>query len=96
MEILSELPKELKWNVLKFLRHPTAEIMREPIELYNTFRFFGELRNPNMTFVEFALPTTIDFDRYCDCCAELWEDCSCWWSNCGEEYKECRASWYRT
>ena len=28
MEILSELPKELKWNVLKYLQHPLAELVK--------------------------------------------------------------------
>ena len=28
----------------------------------------------------------------CDCCIELWKNCSCWCSNCNVEYKLCRAS----
>ena len=34
MEILSRLPNEMKWNVLKFLQHPVAGIMKEIIEFY--------------------------------------------------------------
>ena len=82
MEILRELPNHLKFNVLKYLQHPTAEIMREPIDLYNTFKFFGELRNPDMTFVEFAIPQNV-LKVYCECCGELWHDCSCWCHKCG-------------
>ena len=69
MEILRELPNHLKFNVLKYLQHPTAAIMREPIDLY-------ELRNRDITFVEFAIPQNV-LKVYCECCGELWHDCNC-------------------
>ena len=31
---------------------------------------------------------------YCDCCAELWNDCQCICSNCGFEYNRCRYGCY--
>ena len=33
MEILNEmkLPEEISWNILKFMRHPTAEIIKDII-----------------------------------------------------------------
>ena len=34
MEIISELPKEIKFNIFKYLQHPLAEIMREEIAEY--------------------------------------------------------------
>ena len=34
MEILARLPNEMKWNVLKFLRHPIAVIMKELIDSF--------------------------------------------------------------
>ena len=34
MEIISELPKEIKFNIFKYLQHPLAEIMREEIDEY--------------------------------------------------------------
>ena len=33
--------------------------------------------------------------KRCDCCIELWKNCSCWCSNCNVEYKLCRASCYK-
>ena len=32
-----------------------------------------------------------DYDARCDCCVELWDDCQCWCSNCGDDYSTCRA-----
>ena len=34
MEIISEIPKEIKFNIFKYLQHPLAEIMREEIDEY--------------------------------------------------------------
>ena len=91
MEILSEFPKELKWNVLKYLQHPTAEIMRELIDAFDECSEFGGRWHRRSSFVEFALP--LDYDT-CDCCAELWDDCLCWCERCGERYNECRYECY--
>ena len=33
MEILDKLPEELVWNVLKYMRHPLAEIMKPCIKV---------------------------------------------------------------
>ena len=74
MEILGELPKELKWNVLKFLRHPTAEIMREGIELYNKYKRTG-ISFTKQTFVEFTFRDFVI--RGCDCCGSGWVVCNC-------------------
>ena len=35
-----------------------------------------------------------DPDKHCDCCAELWQDCQCICSNCGNEYNLCRYECY--
>jgi hypothetical protein len=42
MEVLSELPKEIKWNVLKFLSHPVAELVKSP-----QFRWMGHKMRKN-------------------------------------------------
>jgi hypothetical protein len=31
-------------------------------------------------------------DNSCDCCVKPWRDCQCWCSNCGDEYKCCKAN----
>ena len=33
MEILDRLPDDLKWNVIKYLRHPIAELFLEEVEM---------------------------------------------------------------
>ena len=38
MEILNNLPEELKWNVQKYLKHPTATIMKEGFKTYPYIR----------------------------------------------------------
>ena len=42
MEILTELPKEIKWNVLKFLSHPVADLVKSP-----QFRWKGHRMRKN-------------------------------------------------
>ena len=34
MEILDNLPDELKWNVMKYMSHPTAKIINDRIKEY--------------------------------------------------------------
>ena len=68
MEILSELPNPLQFNVLKHLQHLTAALVRGPFDEYDMFKEAGELRDPNMEFAEYALPNQLD--RCCDCCGK--------------------------
>ena len=35
MEILDKLPDDLRWNVVKYLRHPLAEIMKPCIDMFD-------------------------------------------------------------
>ena len=105
MEILRELPNDLKWNVLKYLQHPTAEIMREEIDDYDIAKGLDTLRD-GVEYYEFALHDShnrycrgcgewvaecmCDAANYCDCCAELWDDCTCFFGRCGDYYSLCR------
>ena len=72
MEILRELPKELKWNVLKYLQHPTAEIMRPYLDLDS---------NGHQCMTLFAAPSE---DSYWYRCGEYWQwdRCVCCASMC--------------
>jgi hypothetical protein len=37
MEILDRLPDDLKWNVIKYLRHPVAELFTESVIFDRSF-----------------------------------------------------------
>ena len=39
MEILDKLPGDLRWNVIKYLRHPLAEIIQKRSIDHNHFAF---------------------------------------------------------
>ena len=136
MEILRELPNHLKFNVLKYLQHPTAEIMRKEIDCFNKFKaehcsstsFIKLMLDVNLAafcecyllsfprrcpcrchecgkrFIEcrYSCGNQSDDDQsdddqsddelenYCDCCAELWDDCTCWCERCDDYYSLCR------
>lgn len=53
MDILKQLPTELKFNVLKYLRHPTADIMNELIEFYDEH------------VLEWDPEDTMEFSKFC-------------------------------
>ena len=36
MELINELPNEIQFNVIKFMRHPLAQIIKEEINEYET------------------------------------------------------------
>ena len=52
MEVLRELPNHLKFNVLKYLQHPTAAIMRTLVEKYGAYR---RKNVDGLTFAKFSL-----------------------------------------
>ena len=84
-----ELPKEIEWNIVKYMSHPIADLIKQEITYYNK----ESLEDISWTFSEFY------FDQYvmvnsCDCCIKLWRNCQCWCSNCGSDYAVCRASCY--
>ena len=70
-------------RIMLFVSHPCADIIREH------FRQLEEQESEEEEDV-----SDWDYDAHCDCCVELWEDCQCWCSNCGDEYSSCRASCY--
>ena len=39
MELINELPIEIHFNVIKFMRHPTAEILKPSIDKYDVFEY---------------------------------------------------------
>ena len=48
MEILDRLPDDLKWNVIKYLRHPLAERFLEEVEVDcrgDYLVFYSHIRN---------------------------------------------------
>ena len=87
MEILRMLPNEIKWNVLKYLQHPTAKIMRDYINLHEEDEDIEDDESDNES-------DDTNLSNYCDCCAELWDDCNCWCSNCHFLLKDCRYTCY--
>ena len=96
-----ELPKEIEWNIIKFMSHETADVMRPCIEQFrhgfaNEF-YFEEGLDHSLKHFHLVILNAIRNSRYpdCDCWCKRWHDCQCWCSKCGSEYPVCRASCYQ-
>ena len=90
-----ELPKEIEWNVIKYMSHPVADLLKQSSEFqeYNeTSRFFFR-ESRHQTFCEYYFEQWM-FCNSCDCCAMIWQDCRCCCSRCGDAYKCCKSSCY--
>ena len=65
-ELYEKLPVEIVWNIIKFIRHPCAEIMVEAVGNYNRYN-----RPQEESFVSFLRRNPLDeyYDTYwCSCC----------------------------
>ena len=40
-----ELPEEIEWNIIKFMRHPAADAILDEISFYNSLEWPPELKN---------------------------------------------------
>ena len=62
---MKKIPVEIVWNILKFTRHPCAEIMVEAVGDYNRYN-----RPEEESFVSFLRRNPLDeyYDTYCSCC----------------------------
>ena len=77
---MNNLPENVINILLLFVSHPCADIIRDH------FRQLEEQESEEEDDSDW------DYDAHCDCCVELWDDCQCWCSNCGDDYSFCRAS----
>ena len=72
---MDKLPREAINKIMLFLSHPIAEIFKEAY-----IQYFKDKEEYDE-----------ELENYCDCCANLWDDCRCW-CQCGNEYKFCHYS----
>jgi len=85
------LPIEIQNEIMLYVSHPTADLMRPEIEKFQDYYDHG-----NITFVSFHFDSYCDhrlcdyYDNICDCCWSQWSDRCCVCQNCGEEYYDCR------
>ena len=47
-----ELPEEIEWNIIKFMRHPAADAILDEISFYNSIEWPPELKNEVPCFHE--------------------------------------------
>ena len=47
-----ELPEEVEWNIIKFMRHPAADAILDEISFYNSLEWPPELKNEVPCFHE--------------------------------------------
>jgi hypothetical protein len=54
MELLDKIPNDLKWNVIKYLKHPVAEIISDTIEewIYNNPIIYNKGKYSKLCFSE--------------------------------------------
>ena len=77
-------------KILLFVSHPCADMIRDH------FKQLAEYREAEYNVLRAMVDeeqesdeeddSEWDCDAHCGCCIELWEDCQCWCSNCGDEY----------
>ena len=75
---MNNLPENVINNILLFVSHPCADIIRD---------HFRQLKEDDS---EEEDDSDLDYDAHCDGCVELWDDRRCWCSNCGDDYSFCR------
>ena len=80
-----ELPKEIEWNIIKFMSHPVADLVKHQVEDFQSYEFCDK------SFADFYFEQ-YSLDHDCDCCAKSWRDCQCWCGYCWAEYKCCKMS----
>ena len=129
-----ELPKEIEWNIVKYMCHPVADMIhewkydalecdtwewmvhealcdyrdkvrRKPLHgeiMKVAIRYYRDdirWRKRNRQVNTASSFSKHYFDRQalknsCGCCCKPWQECQCWCSNCGGEWKACRAACY--
>ena len=75
-----ELPNEIEWNVIKYMSHPVADLIKQE-RTYQDYQKAASLNDLSWTFSEFY------FDQYamvnsCNCCLKLWRMCKCHRQKC--------------
>ena len=69
-ELRERFPEELVWNVMKYMSHPCADILRSRMKDFEAFRGDG---NDFYTFPKYMLKDEVEtIDYYC-CCASCGE-----------------------
>ena len=87
-----ELPKVLEWNIIKFMSHPCADIIKQAVSEAETYDdHFLPLNG--YTFSDAYFQHYL-LNNSCGACAEPWRDCNCWCSNCGRPCPDCRSECY--
>ena len=85
------LPQEVEWNIIKFMSHPCADIIKEAVAEADTYDDHFSLGIHDFSSAYFQ---NYYFNNYCDACCERWSACNCWCSNCHEPYADCKAECY--
>jgi hypothetical protein len=84
------LPEHLEWNIMKFMSHPCADLIKQAVEDVETFddHFGGEGSFSFKYLQHYWLENT------CDACAKPYRNCKCWCHNCARPCPECKYECY--
>ena len=85
------LPQVLEWNIIKFMSHPCADIIKQAVAEANKYDDHFFPLNVH-TFSE-AYLMHFFMNNSCDCCAKVWRECICM-CPCGLEYRVCKNQCY--
>ena len=87
MANISDLPHEIRWHVLKYLQHPTADIMSSLIADYQAFQ--ERYPKHKTTLLQYSRIYNNTFTTYCNCCGDDWDICQRTCVGCGCAYRDC-------
>ena len=86
---MDKLPREIINKIMWFVSHPIAEIFKIELEAAEKqIKHDRKLRHVMIKQLETEYYLTHP-NIYCDCCANLWNDCYCLCSNCHGNYRDC-------
>ena len=86
-----EIPQEVEWNIIKFMSHPCADIIKEAVAEADTYddHFLLGIRDFSTAYFQ-----NYYCGNHCDACNKLWWDCNCLCCNCWGPYPDCKAECY--
>ena len=91
-----ELPKEIEWNIIKYMSHPVADLLKQH-RVFQQYQFcerypYLEDEDEHESFSACYFEAWYE-DHNCDRCCNPWSYCECCCSNCGGEYVSCKGAW---
>ena len=86
---MNKLPREAINKIMLFISHPVADIFKLELEAAEKqIKLDRESRHVMIKQLETEYYLNHP-NIYCDCCANLWNDCYCVCSNCHGNYRDC-------